>query len=274
MIKHSNKISNAFVFLVAAFLIGGCGEKKVKKDFVARVNNSYLTKEELSSMMNNESGKNFYREEVIRNWINREVLYQEAVKKGILKEENYNRIIEDEKKELAVSLFMQKYYESEKPSYEPKDVEDYYNKHQDEFRLLSDSYYINLIDFNNEDDAIKFRSIILESDWNKALNIIKNKSSIIKVQTGALLTAFQIYPSSLQRIVTDLSPQEISIVLNYLPGHYEVVQELQKYDKGTVPPFSAVRNEAEKRFLADQKDEFLNSYLRDLYSNNDIEVKN
>jgi len=272
--KHSNKISNAFVFLIAAVLIGGCGKEKVKKDFIARVNNSYLTKEELSSLMNNENGKNFYREEVIRDWINREVLYQEAVKKGILKEDDFKRIVEDEKKELAVSLFLRKYYDSEKPSYEQKDIQDYYDKHQDEFKLFYDSYYINLVDFNNEDDAIKFRSLILESDWNKALNIFKNESSIIKVQTGVLLNDFQIYPATLQRIVTDLNPQEVSIVLNYLPGHYAVVQELQKYGKGTIPPFNVVKDEAEKRFLADSKDEFLKSYIRDLYSNNDIEVKN
>lgn len=274
MTKHSNKISNAFVFLIAAVLIGGCGKEKVKKDFIARVNNSYLTKEELSSLMNNENGKNFYREEVIRDWINREVLYQEAVKKGILKEDDFKRIVEDEKKELAVSLFLRKYYDSEKPSYEQKDIQDYYDKHQDEFKLFYDSYYINLVDFNNEDDAIKFRSLILESDWNKALNIFKNESSIIKVQTGVLLNDFQIYPATLQRIVTDLNPQEVSIVLNYLPGHYAVVQELQKYGKGTIPPFNVVKDEAEKRFLADSKDEFLKSYIRDLYSNNDIEVKN
>ena len=274
MIKHLNKIKITALFLFASIILFGCGKEKVKKDFVARVNNTYLTNEQLSSLMGSYGAKNFYREEVIRNWINRELLYQEAVKRGILKESMFDSLLENSKKELAISLFLEKYYNEEKPTYDPKEVENYYSKHQNEFAFFYNTYYLNFADFNNEDKAIKFRSLLFDSDWEKALNIFKTDSSIIKVQNEVLLNDYQIQPVSLQRIVSQLNPQEVSIVLNYQPGHYMVIQELQKFDKGTVPPYEVIKPEVEKRFVAEMKNNFLQSYIKDIYSNNDIEVKN
>ncbi len=274
LLKHSKKTNYIIAFFCALTIISGCSKEKGKKNFIARVNNKYLTQEDFASLANSENEKNFYREEIIRNWINQEVLFQEAEKKGILKDDNFNAILQNEKRELAVSFLIRKYYDSNKPKYEQKDIEDYYNKHQSEFQLFYDSYYINLIDFNNEEDAIKFRSLLLESDWNKALNIFKSDSSILKVRTAVLLNESQIYPIALQRIVSDLNPQEVSIVINSQPGHYAVVQELQKFSKGTILPFDVSKDEAEKRLISQLKDDNLKSYIKDLYSNNDIEIKN
>ncbi|HUX93576.1 MAG TPA: hypothetical protein VMV36_07180, partial [Ignavibacteriaceae bacterium] len=63
-LKHLNKIEIFTFFIFASIILSGCEKEKVKKDFVARVNNSYLTKEQLSSLMAGYSGKNYYKEEV------------------------------------------------------------------------------------------------------------------------------------------------------------------------------------------------------------------
>lgn len=273
-LKHLNKIEIFTFFVFASIILSGCGKEKVKKDFVARVNNSYLTKEQLSSLMAGYSGKNFYREEVIRNWINQELLYQEAVKNGILKERNFISLLDNSKKELAISLFLEKHFNDEKPSYDSKEVEDYYSQHQNDFAVFYNTYYLNIADFNDENKAIKFRTLLFDSDWEKALNVFKADSSINIVKYEVLLNDYQIQPVSIQRIVSQLNPQEVSIVINYQPGHYVVVQKLQTFNKGTVPPYNVIKSEVEKRFVAKMKNDFLQSYIKDIYTNNDIEVKN
>ena len=273
-LKHLNKIEIFTFFVFASIILSGCGKEKVKKDFVARVNNSYLTKEQLSSLMAGYSGKNFYREEVIRNWINQELLYQEAVKNGILKERNFISLLDNSKKELAISLFLEKHFIDEKPSYDSKEVEDYYSQHQNDFAVFYNTYYLNIADFNDENKAIKFRTLLFDSDWEKALNVFKADSSINNVRYEVLLNDYQIQPVSIQRIVSQLNPQEVSIVINYQPGHYVVVQKLQTFNKGTVPPYNVIKSEVEKRFVAKMKNDFLQSYIKDIYTNNDIEVKN
>lgn len=274
MKKHSKQIRTIAlaIFLTAAFY--GCGKKSPQKDFVAKVNDVYLTKEQLAVMIDTNSASNFYRSEVIRNWINREVMYREAVKKGILKEDEFKKLINEAQRELASSLLVQKYYEEEKMNFEPKDVEDYYKQHQDDFKRFYDSYLINLIDFNDEDKAVQFRSTVLESDWEKALNVFKGDASIMRVSNNSLLYAYEIHPVSLSRIVTSLYPGEISIVISDDPGHFFIVQEIQKYAKGSIPPFNVIKPHVESRFIADRKDSLIQNYIKELYSNNDIEVRN
>jgi hypothetical protein len=230
--------------------------------------------EQLADMIDTASTNNFYRSEIIRNWINNELLYQEAVKKGILQDEKFKKLINKSTKELAASLLLQKYYQDAKVSYEPKDVEDYYNQNKEEFIRFYDSYFVNIISFNNEDKAIQFRSTVLESDWERALNIFKDDSSLVYEKTKVLLYAFEIHPIALERIVTSLNPGEVSIVIKDEPGRFTVVNEIQKYNKGTTPPFEVIKTLVEGRFVEFKKENLIQSYIKDLYSNNDIEVRN
>ena len=251
----------------------GCGKEKTKKDFVARVNNAYLTKDELAAMIDTGSS-NYYKSEIIRNWINKELLYQEAEKEGILKDDEFNRLLNDSKKELAAALLVQKYYRDQKINYDPKEAENYFEDHKSDFRLSSDSYLINLIEFSNEDKAVRFRNTVMESDWEKAMNLFRGDTSVISSHPKAMMAEYQIHPASLLRIVTALEPNELSIVINYEPGKYAVVQEIDKYPENSIPPFEAVKDEAGRRFAQQKKEQLIRSYIQDLYSNNDIEVKN
>ena len=274
MKKLLNQVNKALIFAFAASLLYGCGKESSKKNFVARVNDSYLTKEELAEMIGTNSANNFYKSEVIRNWINKELLYQAALKEGILKEDEFKKLLDDSKKELAASLLVQKYYENEKLNYEPGEVENFYNLYKNDFVRFYDSYYLNEITFSDEDKAIQFRSTLLESDWDKALNIFKDDSSIINVHSKEILYNYEIHPVTIFRIVSGLFPGEISTVINDEPGRYTVIQEIEKYDKGSIPPFDVIRSQVESRFIAKKKEDLINNYIKDLYSNNDIEVRN
>ncbi len=274
MKKLLNQINEAFVITFAAISLMSCNKEPTQKHFVARVNDSYLTNTELASMIDTSKANNFYRNEVIRNWINKEILYQTALKEGILKEDKFKSVIEDSKKELAASFLIKKLYDEEKVSYSLDDLENFYNQHQDEFVRFYNSYLINVISFSDEDKAVQFRSLVLESNWDNALNVFKGDSSVKKVRTNQLLYDYEIHPVTLLRMITDLNPNEVSIVLNDENKNYTVVQEVQQFNKGTVPPFNDVKKEVEDSFVAEKKDSLVKNYIKELYSNNDIEVRN
>ena len=274
MIKLLKRISEAFLITFTVVSLVSCGKESSQKNFVARVNNAYLTSEELAVMIDTNKTNNFYKNEVIRNWINKEILYQEAMREGILKEKKFKSILEDSKKELAASLLINKIYRDEKINPSSNDLEGYYIQHQNEFTRLYDSYLINLIVFSNEDKAVQFRSIVLESDWKNALNIFKSDTSVKKIRTNQLLYNYEIHPVTLLRVVTDLNPGEISIVINDEKGNFMVVQEVRQFKKDTVPPFEVIKREIEDRFIANKKEDLIKNYIKELYSNNDIEVRN
>ena len=275
MTKYLSPIKWILLIFSVAFFFYGCGRESTQPNFVARVNNSYLTREDLARIIDTNNVSNFYRNEIIRNWINKEVLFQEALKQGITKGSEFNRIIENSKKELAVSKLLEKYYEDEKISYEPQELEEYYNAHLAEFKSFYDTYLINQVVFNDEDKAVRFRAIVQESNWEKAINVFKSDPSIINTTTNVLLYDYEIHPAVLLRIVSGLNPGEVSIVINIESDKsYSVVQELQKFVKDSVPAFQLIKPFIEKRFIAQKKEDLIKSYIKELYSNNEIEIRN
>jgi hypothetical protein len=267
------KANNFIIILVsAAALITGCGKETQKRDFVAKVNNSYLSKEDLQTIIDSIPGSNQFRSEIIRNWVNRECLFQQAVKEGILKSDEYQRIIEDSKKELASALMLKKFNEGKEISIDDRDLGIYFASHNDFFRLNNESYLLNRIIFSNENKAIEFRTTVIESNWNKASNVFKNDAS--KIILNKLYNEFDIHPAGLLRIVKELDPKEISIVFNTGEDNFSVVQLIEKYNAGTIPPLDVIKDKVSAMYIANKKEMLINDYLEGLYSQNDIEIKN
>ena len=96
-----------------------------------------------------------------------------------MKSNEYQKIIEDSKKELASALMLKKFYEDKENSIDDKSLETYFASHNDLFKLNNDAYLLNRINFANEDKAIQFRTTVIESNWNKASNVFKKDASNI-----------------------------------------------------------------------------------------------
>jgi hypothetical protein len=266
------KTNNLILTLVsAAAIFTGCGKETPQRDFVAKVNNTYLSKEDLQTMIDSVPGNNQFRSEIIRNWVNRECLYQQAVKEGILKSNEYQKIIEDSKKELAAALMLKKFYEDKETSIDDKSLETYFVSHNDQFRLNNEAYLLNRINFTNEDKAIQFRTTVIESNWNKASNVFKKDAS--KIILNVMYDEFEIHPAGLLRIVEELDPKEISIVVNTGESNYSVVQLIEKYRKGTIPPLDIIKDKVSAMYISNKKEMQFREYLEGLYSQSDIEIK-
>ncbi|MCK7523274.1 MAG: peptidylprolyl isomerase [Ignavibacteriales bacterium] len=210
---------------------------------------------------------------MIKNWIYQEVLFQAADKEGITNREDYLNIVNKSSNELAAAMLIDDYVSKEKINYSDEDLIKYYESNKNYFRLNTDAYLINKVTFNNEDNAIKFRSLALDSEWKKAVSAFVNDSSLIINTVSDLVEESNIYPVQLSRIIKDFYPEEISIVITNKPGYYSIVQLLNKLGKESVPPFELIKTKVEKRFIAEKKKALVEEYLKNLYSQNEIEIK-
>ena len=272
--KHS-VIKRIFsLFLIAASIIWGCVEEKKEEDFVARVNDSYLSKKELKDLIDTTSSNTFYRSEVIRNWINRELMFQKAVEKGIVEEDKYKQVIKNSGKELAAALLLNQYVSSKKISFEPAELMKYFEENREEFKVSQNTYLLNIIHFNDEEHAVEFRSGFLTNGWDNTLIDFETDSTIIDIQNKVLLKEQDISPPTILRLVKRLNPPEISIVVSESGGQYLIVHVLEKYLKGSIPPFEIIKDEVEMRYLAGKRHQMIEDYIESLYSTNEIEVIN
>jgi hypothetical protein len=265
-------LSNIFVLIFFLLALNGCAKEKQNEKYVARVNNQYLTEKDLDKMIG-ASENHLYRSEAIRDWVNREVLYQEAVKQGIINDSDFIKLVERSKKELASSLLLQKLFLDKEDKIDETSALNFYNNNNNDFKTFYDAFLVNRIIFSNEEAASQFHTQALEKNWNLASSDI-NDSSLVQNEENKLLYEFEIQPVSLLRIIRELLPGEISIVVKNEMGNYEIIQLLQKYVKNTILPFNLVESKVKERLLIRQKDSVINNYIKDLYSKNEIEVKN
>jgi hypothetical protein len=265
--------SRIFVLILTAVVLSGCGKESAKKEFIARVNDSYLTQDKLSAIVDSGYGKNLYRDEIIRNWIDKELLYQEAQNSGILKDKEFLRVENESVRQLAVTFLVSKLFDDEQISIEPSDIKDYYEDNRDNFKLFHNAFLVNLIRFDDEDKAIEFRDNAFTKGWENALASFKSDSNIVSQEKSKLVYDYEIQPADLFRIIGALLPGEISIVINDGLGNYYVVQLLQRYDKGNIPPYEIIEELVSDRYIALKREQFIKKYVKELYSKNDIEVK-
>jgi hypothetical protein len=274
LIRHLSRLNKTSLILIAAIILTGCGKEEPKTEYVARVNDAYLTKKELASLIDTTLVNTLHKSEVIRNWVNREILFQKAMNEGILQKDDYKKLVKNSGKELAGVLLLDSYISSVTINFEQRDLINYFDENNNDFKLTDNSYLLNIIHFSNEDRAVEFRSLVLDSDWQKAMNVFYEDSAIINNKNEVLLKEQDVSSIKVLRVVKRLHPLEISIVISEREGYYTVVQVLKKYLIGSVPSYNIIKQDVEKRYLAEKRKELLENYIKDLYSENEIEVIN
>ncbi len=261
------------LFVILIFILYGCGREKKVGKYVAKVGKEYLTEAGLNNYATSKKYKNQYRGEIIRNWVENEVLYQEATNRGIQNQDEYKILLSRTTKELAIALLKKQILEEYKNSYSIHDLEQYYEKYKDDFKLPEDAYKLNLITFSNEDAAIKFRTLLIESDWDRILSAYRNDPSIIEIKTRKFFYSHDIYPVNILRNIEGMLPLEVSLVIQTEPSQFTIVQLVEKYPKNSLPSFESIKDIVEQRYNAVKQKEYLEKYISNLISNYNSEIE-
>ncbi len=259
-------------FALPLFILLACSESKKPEKYIAKVNDSYLTEPELDSMIDSQFVSEKSKSVIIKNWVRREILFQEAVKEGLTDTKEFAATLELSKKELAAALLLEKYAAGMQQQFTQDELENFFEENQSSFRLPFNSYFLNRANFSERDAAVMFRSALIMNEWNGAVNEVKHTQQLVDLADSILIPEQDIQPVSLLRILEGLYPLEISIVIPDERGYYSVVQLIDKYSAGTIPPFSAVKSEVDKRYKSALTELAVENYINDLYSLSEIEI--
>jgi hypothetical protein len=270
MLLSRSRIIEGIIFPL--FILSACSEPEKPDSYIARVNNSYLTEAEFTGLVDSQFVSEKSRTAVIRNWVRREILFQEAVKQGLTETKEFTSTVENTKRQLAAALVLEKFASTSQPLFTAEELKNYYKENQTSFRLPYDAFYLNRINFSNRETAVMFRTELIQNDWAEASNKFSKDLSLVNISSEILIPEQDVYPVSLLRILEGLYPLEISIVIPDDRGYYTVVQLLDKYPAQSIPPFEAVKTEVENRYKSALTELALENYINDLYSLSEIEI--
>lgn len=258
------------MFFSTILLISGCSADNHSDKQAAKVNDKVLTHQQLDSLTSQDSNKKFL-EEIKREWVEQEVLYKEAVNKGITDRKEFNRLMQQSKEQLAAALLLKDYFDENEIIYTESELRIFYENNKKDFRINEQSFATNLIQFNEEENAIAFRQNVFNSNWNNALIGLSDEDSVIISIQNKLLNEFDFPFKKYLRIAKTLEPGEISIVLED-NDNYSVLQLLEVVERNEVPAYNHIKGKVKELYLASKKKQLYKDYLESLYSKYNVEI--
>lgn len=273
-VKHiKTQINIALVLCFIFFGVAACSKKEKSDKYVVKINDAVLTEEQIKSAFSDERNYGKSRSEFINNWIEKEILSQEAIKRGVAEENQYKSIVEQSKKELAAAIFINKILEEEKTEPSEDEIKKYFESNKDDFKLIDDAFRLNVASFSDFDKAIQFRNSAIETSWKNGINMYLGNFSLLSNESAQLIFKYQLQPLSLLRIVPSLQQNEVSAVIETEPAKFVVVQLIEKFDKDIIPTLELVRKEVIDRLTIIKKKEIIKQYIDKLIEDHNLEIK-
>ena len=260
-----------FIF-AAPVILTGCGRNKVPPTYLARVNDSYLTEKTLTDRTDSAALNAQVKTELSQAWVRNELLYHEAERAGITKDEKYLSLLEQNKKELATTLFMKQLIAKQQFACSETEIQEYYNSHKDELQLSADAFLFDAAYFTNEHAAQEFRNAVLQSGWNAASGRYAKNAATKSLEQQVFRYAWQTSSEMQFRLLALMNEGEVSLVFQDDATSWWVLRAGKSFKSGEIPPLLAVRPVIESRILETKKKDFLNGYIQGLYSSNKIEI--
>ena len=259
------------ITLLLLVFFSACSEKNDDKKFIAKVGNKKLTEEDFKQLVDFSNSSNRHKSEVIRRWIEEELLFQESQEDGITENERYKFLSELNSQKLAGALLLQEYFESHEPVISESDLRSFYDENKNNFELNDDMYIYNLAGFSDENSAIRFRKKLVSNEiiWS---DTPPADTALYDYMAHKQTSMHDIYPVQILRSLTKLQPGEISIVIKTEPETYNIVQLLEKIDKGSIPGYEYIKEKVKLRYRALKEKQIYNKFYKELYTKYNVEI--
>lgn len=275
--RKRRKWSAVGAVLALVLLIPGCEIRESKKDYLARVGDSYLTREEIG--MGEDTAAAFSDAQIrdhVAVWVNNEILYQEARRQGMENSEAVQQQLAEARKQLSIEALLQKEIYRDTIYTVEDSIKAYFDNHPTEFILREDAVKLNMVVFPSREQANAFRTKLFGGmRWKTAVQTFSTdpstRGSVLVSIEDRYYTQRTFFPPELWRVAGILAPQEISFPVR-THGGYVVIQTLAVLRQAKRANLDMVRDEIRQRMIIDQRRQRYADLLARLRSRYEVEV--
>lgn len=250
-------------------LLTQCGKKEKTNNYIARVNDSYLTKDEVNQIIDRKALKQNYDPNILKSivtkWVKEEIIYQKAKKEHFDKDENIHQKVEDYYRSLVIDEYLKNHFQST-VTISNKEIEDFYESNKEMFLLEKEALKISHVFVEDYNDANRIKSILQSIDVNKKKELHKKynfETRIVKKNEVVKDINTELFERSTPRIVGPVSS-------NY---GFHIIEILKKYKKGEYLPLNIVRDDIYQKIMQQKnKSEYI-VFSDSIISIADFEIK-
>ncbi len=271
-------MKQAIVILAAGAVISSCSQKAEQMQDGASVDDQTLTVDAIHRQIDTSNGISEMQVRTFaRQWVNSELLYQEAKRQGLDHSESVLKDLDDAKRHLAINALLEKEVFNDAPqSVSKEEITIYFRNHQEEFALHEDVVYISLAVFSERNPAVSFREAALEGEgWDAAVAQFQNpsdeKSSMITKTDSAFYTQGTLFPAKLWKVSSALGVGEVSFPVKTDAGYF-VLLSLGNFQRGSIPPVEYVESAIRGRLLMERRQQRFTEYLETVRKKHTVQI--
>lgn len=250
---------------VLAFVLAGCGPESSEVDYVARLGDRYLTREDLDSALESltvlqDSAE--AAEQIMEQWITDELLFREAVRRGLRNQAGVKSLLLENERSVLVSALLTELYKEEDSTPDDQDLLTYYEQNKDQLKLTEPFVKIRYLVTESADSAMSAVELMegIESSPNpdSAWKAVANRFAEDPDGTTTLSASF--YPETrllssipgLNTAVQRLAPGQILSPFE-LDSRYHIVQLVERIPVGTTPEVALLEDQLRARIAIENR---------------------
>jgi peptidyl-prolyl cis-trans isomerase C len=244
---------------------------------VARIDNQTLTLESVRAQFDTTRGiSEAQLQEYIRRWVNNELLYREAVRRGLNNDSRIAQQVEEAKRQLLINaLLEQEIYTTQSMESTREEVERYFREHLAEFALSTDVALVSYALFGMRDVANAFRARVLGgTSWNDALREValeEGSQTFLGRVDSVYVTQATLLPPELWRVAAALRTGEPSFPIRTNDGYYVLI--VWRFDRqGAIADIGYVEEEIRNRIALERRQRLLEELLENLRNKHAVEI--
>ncbi|MGQ9701906.1 MAG: foldase protein PrsA [bacterium] len=229
--RKAQKIITTLSVVITLFtIIYSADCAKNEKNVLVRVNGSSLTLEEFQKYIPESEYKNLPEQtisEILNNWANQEILYLEAKKQGIDKEDSVRLLIEQYTKNLMAMALIRRLFGQTTVS--DQEITTYFTSHQEEFmyavklaQIVLPSYEAAMVAYNEIKAGADFMKLAQERSLTRMENP-ENPRIVTEYLPRGKIGDF-----ATEEIIFNLKVNEVSEPIPYIQGSYLIVKMIDK----------------------------------------------
>jgi len=263
----------ALVLVVGGILyLTGCQKEEPVGRVVARVGKATLTLEQVEKEFpENLRGSSWEEEkrDYVRRWINEEILYQEALRRGLEKAPGFKSQLERVRRALLISYLLEKEMESSPLDVSDEEIQTYYAAHKGQFVWERD--VVRLVHLIAQDKKVA-REVKIALRRGENLEAVYQKFYPRVVSAQDQLRKFvdpNELPPRIAKIVRQMRVGQLYGPLKTELG-YHILQLLEVQQKGTPKPLEECREDIKIQLYAIKQKEKYYQLLSSLKSKSSL----
>ncbi len=247
-----------------------------RSTIVARVGNRTLSMEDVVARMG-ISGKPADGDirRFVTHWVNEELLYQEAQRRGLDESEEFDRTMQDTRRRLLAQAFIDS-QAGDTSGIGDSLLQAYYANHPDEFIVRDDMVKLNAFRFLTREKAAQFASLVTRGmNWDDASAAARRDSSDPAVAlpgvSGQFVTQHTVFPPEIWKVAASLAIGEISYPVRTAVG-FCVIQPVGRLAAGSRAGAEVAAGEIRARIQIERRRQRYEELLGTLRKRYSVEV--